>query len=235
MALDFSTFGVTGSGDVVIYAALAFFAGLVGVVVYNRIHFLVKSRKYRADESVVDAVVLEYSRRLREYDRVIADMRMKIDLMDLRTQANKGDLAVQQPQNTSDVTQISHTSRASQAQHHARDVIEAPEITQHPASRSFAAAPPAVTADVQGQHESQNGTMDYILKMLSERPRTSREVQEAVGRSREHTARLMKKLHDSGLVARDADTKPFKYIVTDSGRERLQKKLALASEMRSRS
>jgi predicted transcriptional regulator len=71
-----------------------------------------------------------------------------------------------------------------------------------------------------------NGTTDYILKLLVEKPRISREVQLAVGRTREHTARLMKKLHDSGLVSRDVNTKPFRYNITDVGRERLEEKVA---------
>jgi DNA-binding PadR family transcriptional regulator len=74
-----------------------------------------------------------------------------------------------------------------------------------------------------------NGTTDYILKLLAEKPRTSREVQLAVGRTREHTARLMKKLHDSGLVSRDVNARPFKYNITDAGRERLQEKVAPAA------
>jgi predicted transcriptional regulator len=71
-----------------------------------------------------------------------------------------------------------------------------------------------------------NGTIDYILKLLVEKPRTSREVQLAVGRTREHTARLMKKLHDSGLVSRDVNAKPFRYNITDAGRERREEKVA---------
>jgi DNA-binding PadR family transcriptional regulator len=41
----------------------------------------------------------------------------------------------------------------------------------------------------------------------------------------------MKKLTASGLVDRDVSTKPFRYTITDSGRERLKEKVA--SEMRS--
>jgi DNA-binding MarR family transcriptional regulator len=88
----------------------------------------------------------------------------------------------------------------------------------------------ATTAEVEKPAGAQNGTNDYILKLLAERPRTSREVQHAIGRTREHTARLMKKLHDSGLVDRDANSKPFRYKITDSGRERLKEKEA-ASEL----
>jgi CTP-dependent riboflavin kinase len=74
-----------------------------------------------------------------------------------------------------------------------------------------------------------NSTTDYIFKLLAERPRSSREVQLAIGRTREHTARLMKKLHDLGLVSRDINTKPFRYNITDAGREMLKKRIEAAS------
>jgi CTP-dependent riboflavin kinase len=67
------------------------------------------------------------------------------------------------------------------------------------------------------------------LKLLYERPRTSREVQHAIGRTREHTARLMKKLHDLGLVSRDINAKPFRYNITDAGQETLKKRAEAAS------
>ena len=57
--------------------------------------------------------------------------------------------------------------------------------------------------------------------MLMEKPRTSREIQHSVGRTREHTSRLMKKLYDSKLVIRDSNNKPFKYSITDAGRIQL--------------
>ena len=74
-----------------------------------------------------------------------------------------------------------------------------------------------------------NSTTDYILKLLVEKPRTSRQVQLAIGRTREHTARLMKKLHDSGFVSRDITTKPFRYNITDAGQEMLKERAETAS------
>ena len=67
----------------------------------------------------------------------------------------------------------------------------------------------------------QNSTLDYILKLLSERPRTSREIQHAIGRTREHTSRLMKGLYEMNLVTRESNIKPFKYAITDTGRIKL--------------
>lgn len=71
--------------------------------------------------------------------------------------------------------------------------------------------------------ERQNGTIEYILKKLSNESLTTREIQGMVGRTREHTSRLMKKLYEEKLVDRDMNVKPFKYTITDEGRKRLSK------------
>jgi hypothetical protein len=184
MIVDLSFLG----SELVISAALAFIAGLASVMVYAKARSALAEHHYRADEAVVEAVILEYTRRLRDYDKVIAELRTKVDIMEMRAQ---------QPQNlTSQYQQVSH-----QSQPHA-----------------------AATSE-----KENNGTTDYILKLLAERPRSSREVQLAVGRTREHTARLMKKLHDSRLVSREANAKPFRYNITDAGRERLKEKVAPAA------
>jgi CRP-like cAMP-binding protein len=175
---------------------LAFLAGMASVMVYTRAKSALADRGYRADEAVVEAVVLEYTRRLHDYDKVIAELRSKVDIMEVRAQP---------PQNvTSQYQQSSH-----QPQPHVAPMSEPVIVTQH--------------ATVEKEN---NGTTDYILKLLAERPRTSREVQHSVGRTREHTARLMKKLHDSDLVSRDANAKPFRYNITDAGRKRLKEKIA---------
>lgn len=57
-----------------------------------------------------------------------------------------------------------------------------------------------------------------VLRLLVGGPRTSAQIKEEVGRSREHTARLMKGLFDRGLVVRNDRNKPYVYEITDSGR-----------------
>lgn len=183
------------TSDLVTSGVFAFLAGMASVMVYARAKSVLADRRYRADEAVVEAVVLEYTRRLRDYDRVIAELRSKVDIMEVRSQ---------EPQTAS---QPSH-----QPQPHVAPASEPVAVTQH------------ATVEKEG-----NGTTDYILKLLAEKPRTSREVQLAVGRTREHTARLMKKLNDSGLVSRDVNAKPFRYNITDAGRERLEEKVAPAA------
>jgi hypothetical protein len=183
------------SSDLVISGIFAFMVGMAIVMVYTKVKSAFKERRYKTDDTIVEAIVLEYTRRLRDYDKAIAELRSKVDIMEARAQPHTP--MSQQP---------------SQPQPHVAPVTGSVIVTQHAAT------------DMES-----NGTTNYILKLLSERPRTSREVQQSIGRTREHTARLMKKLHDLGLVSRDINTKPFRYNITDAGHETLKERVGAAS------
>ena len=66
-----------------------------------------------------------------------------------------------------------------------------------------------------------NNTIDFILGLITDKSMTSRDIQNASQRSREHTSRLMKKLYQEGYVERDTRTKPFSYSITDKGKSKL--------------
>lgn len=206
MAVDLAALAAVFTLDTVIFSVMGFLAGMGGVISYHRLRRDVTRQEQPRDDSITEAVVMEYSRRLRDYDRVIAEMRSRLDIMELRSEKPS-------------ITVTSHPE-----QRHVARVIDTPNITQH-------ATP--LASDDDDRPDSQNGTTDYILKMLAERPRTAREVQQSIGRSREHTSRLMKKLAGSQLVAREMNAKPFKYAITDLGRERLKERVAEVSELQS--
>jgi hypothetical protein len=73
---------------------------------------------------------------------------------------------------------------------------------------------PASTA----QFSEGTETEARVLRFLANGPRTSAQIKEEVGRSREHTARMLKALFDRGLVIRNDRNKPYVYEITDSGR-----------------
>lgn len=186
----------TSSGsDLVISGIFAFLVGMVSMTVYTRLKTTFEEGRYKTNEAVIEAVVLEYTRRLHDYDKVIAELRAKVDIVESRIKPHE--VVSQDP---------------SQPQPHVALMSEPVTVTQHAANG-----------------KEVNSTTDYIFKLLAERPRSSREVQLAIGRTREHTARLMKKLHGLGLVSRDINTKPFRYNITDAGRQMLKKRAEPAS------
>ena len=181
--------------SLVILGIFAFLVGIGGTVVFTRLKAIFEEGRYRTNEAVIEAVVLEYTRRLHDYDKVIAELRAKVEILESKVKSQE--IASSDP---------------SQAQRHVALTSEPVTVTQHAANE-----------------KEVNSTTDYIFKLLVERPRSSREVQLAIGRTREHTARLMKKLHNLGLVSRDINTKPFRYTITDAGREMLKKRTEPAS------
>ena len=80
-----------------------------------------------------------------------------------------------------------------------------------------------ITAKSVISNDRQNATNYYILRLLLKESLTSNEIKNAIGRTREHTARLMKKLYELKLVDRDITTKPFKYGLTEQGKKYIEK------------
>jgi hypothetical protein len=190
--------------------------GIVSIISYIKLKKLIQF-PLNTEDKAIQSIVSEYTHRLNTYDKTIAELRVKIDTMELRVmQHNTSYISPQidtanreyYKQNPSTTTSH-HESQLERPHNHISTVSNIATVTQ-PASNISSRHP-----------DSYNGTMDFILKMLMEKPRTSREIQHSVGRTREHTSRLMKKLYDSKLVIRDSNSKPFKYSITDAGRTQL--------------
>lgn len=76
------------------------------------------------------------------------------------------------------------------------------------------------TSHSEDKYHNQFDTIPFILNLLTE-PRTSTDIKNAIGKTREHTARLLKKLYDDNFVERDSTNKPFKYKITELGKNYL--------------
>ncbi len=66
-----------------------------------------------------------------------------------------------------------------------------------------------------------NGIAEHVLGLITTREMTSRDIQITIGRSREHTSRLMKRLFQEGYVERNNKIKPFTYRITEKGKAKL--------------
>ncbi len=70
-----------------------------------------------------------------------------------------------------------------------------------------------------------------VLTMLAnEGPKSAPEVGRVVGRSREHTARLMKKLFEEGYIRRDQTRIPFRYSLLERVKQTFKKQEAKDGE-----
>jgi predicted transcriptional regulator len=125
--------------------------------------------------------------RLQYYENLLIDMKIRLDSMEM----------TQEPQ------------EIPQAQ------------IQRPKEQKAHQEPPVVTKEEKPKERIQNmqfgNATDYVLRLITEKPMTSRDIQITIGRTREHTSRMLKKLFEEGLVERDMSTKPFTYKITEKG------------------
>lgn len=72
-------------------------------------------------------------------------------------------------------------------------------------------------------NEELTKTETRILELLTSGPKSSREIRDALGLSREHIARELKVLYEKGYVVRYTDSKPYVYEITDNGMKAIRK------------
>src|SRR5438309_7371030 len=65
--------------------------------------------------------------------------------------------------------------------------------------------------------------LQVLTLLANQGPKSAPEIGKIVGRSREHTARLMKKLFDEGYVRRDQTRIPFRYSTVERVKQSLTK------------
>jgi chromosome segregation and condensation protein ScpB len=84
---------------------------------------------------------------------------------------------------------------------------------------------PKSAAQVRTPNMSFKNSVEHVLGLITERPMTSRDIEVTFsGRSREHVSRLMKKLFRDGYVNRNTASRPYTYMITEKGRERMGSK-----------
>jgi len=140
------------------------------------------------------------SERLEFYERQLIDLKIKLDAIDLENLT----FTEESPKNNVTIREKKLTP-----------AVEKPiEIVQE-------AVP---SQSIQTQRTPNLGHDDAIkavLGLITDKSRTSRDIQITLGKSREHISRMMKKLYEDGLVERNVNTKPYTYSITQVGLSRL--------------
>ena len=131
--------------------------------------------------------------RLEYYENQLIDMKIRLDAMELDGETfTKPDLP---------------TKRVKS--------FDVPEVEEP----EFVAPKPKAAARVRNM--SFEDSVTFVLEKITQGPMTSRDIEVMFGKSREHVSRLMKKLFEDGFVARDKSARPYRYTITDKGRERI--------------
>src|SRR5919202_3230869 len=201
--------------DYVISIVISFSIAAYFMILYNRgrqLYSLKEDDKERATE----AVVSEDSRRVKHIEDLVVRLGVRIDNLELREDYN----ALELSKKSNNIDAKHHTNyRTSREMSQVEQAYITPILQQEHTSPVVQGLTHADTQTT--LKDVQNGTMEYILKLLNERPRSSREIQFSIGRTREHTSRLMKRLYELHLVDRQSNSRPYKYTITQAGRVRI--------------
>ena len=140
------------------------------------------------------------SERLEFYERQLIDLKIKLDAIDLENLS----FSQQIPQNI-----VRNEEKPVQVVEKPVQVV--PEQVQVPAR--VERTPNMSSGDI----------VEAVLGLITDRSRTSRDIQITLGKSREHISRTMKKMSDDGLVERNTNSKPYSYSITQNGRSKLSR------------
>ena len=138
------------------------------------------------------------SERLEFYERQLIDLKIKLDAIDLENLSFSQEI----PQNV-----VRNEEKPVQVV--GKQVQVVPEQT--PVQPRVERTPNMSSGDI----------VEAVLRLITDRSRTSRDIQITLGKSREHISRTMKKMSDDGLVERNTNAKPYSYSITQTGRSRL--------------
>ena len=140
-----------------------------------------------------------YLSRLEYYERQLIDMKIRLDAMDLEEKLPEEQLVTK-------VEPILEKKVEKQVQKEPEEVKIEPT---KPAPKS------------RMPNMGFEGIAEHVLGLITAKEMTSRDIQITIGRSREHTSRLMKRLFEEGFVQRNNKTKPFTYQITEKGKAKL--------------
>ena len=181
---------------------VSFFSGVAIILSYKAVKFF-RHNNTSLKNAIIDNRIKQYADKLHVYDKAIADLKVKVDMLEMseRSHSISRDIESKKEDSGRGIGMISQNGV----------IIEELRKKTAPAS-------------IQTSTETHTylDTLEQILLMLRENPMTTRQIQERVGRSREHTSRVMKGLYNSGFVIRDTSSKPFKYSITDTGLRQLR-------------
>ena len=170
-------------------------AGIILVAVLAFLSGLVTLYLYNKTRSVgiSEKIAPTNSERVDYYEKELIDMKIRLDAMELDGETfTKPDLPTKKVKS-----------------------FDIPEVKEP----EFIVSKPKAETRVPNMSFEDSGT--FVLKKFTEGPMTSRDIEVTFGKSREHVSRLMKKLFEDGLVGRDTSARPYRYTITDKGRERV--------------
>jgi DNA-binding HxlR family transcriptional regulator len=170
--------------------------GLVSAFIGGLFTLFVYSR-LKADSASNNQIKAD-SERLEFYERQLIDLKIKLDAIDLEN--------------------------LSFSQEIPQDIVKNEEKPVQVVEKQVQIVPEQVSVSARVERTpnmSSGDIVEAVLRLITDRSHTSRDIQITLGKSREHISRTMKKMSDDGLVKRNANAKPYSYSITQNGLSKL--------------
>lgn len=227
---------ITGLADLpdvlLVLLSILFVATVTAAVEYYR-QLRKAKREYEKAKGAVEDIVLSFNRQLRHEAEKLEAIAYKVEAVATRDDGAQKRVEEIGRKVTSLETTMSNdlqnrerlANQLSNIEKQARDAVASQEqtVTQitnlEEQVRKLSAAPEVSLEGVMPIKREKamahlTETEISVLEMLaSEGAKTAPEIKERVKLSREHTARLMKKLYEEGYLERETNKIPFKYSV----------------------
>jgi len=203
----------------VVLSIVVFFLSFLGVLSYMRFRSQRSAIQNKHKYAILEAVLSKYVMRVESSTKIVGELRTKIDIIEAKMCTDSG-IEGRRTKTIIDTNTKSKKSTANSFDIHEdqrKDVIADNVTSQVNITRDRIDD----VADDKSLHKNEN-TVSSILKLLSQSPMTTREIQVNTKKTREHISRLMKRLYNESLVTRDIGNKPFLYKITDEGRRLLE-------------
>lgn len=171
---------------------LGLILAFIGGLVTLFVYSKLKAISASTDQTKADLERMEF------YERQLIDLKIKLDAIDLENLT----FSQETPQNI-----VKNEEKPPQV------VQKQVEIVPEPAPN-----PPKAE---RAPNMSSDNIVEAVLRLITDKSRTSRDIQITLGKSREHISRTMKKMTDDGLVERNTNAKPYSYSITQMGLSKL--------------
>jgi len=164
---------------------------------------------------IIKGVISELHDRLGQQDQKILDQQVRLDVIELKLdQLSKA--SGKEEREAIKVHEVSDTRRILE---------EVKDLLKNLGKSEF------IPSKIQQKEEVKeikilgelSPTESSVLKLLMEGVQTPRQIQQRINKSREHTARLMKRLYESGYVIREERKRPYVYEITQKGKELMKR------------
>ena len=176
---------------VILGVITAFVIGVLALFFYNKLKPYVNLKPKVQEPGYMD--------RLEYYERQLIDMKIRLDALDI------ADLGINSSNLPDEVKGMEHK------------VVNVPKEPPKPKKGEVNEK----VSDERMPNLGYGDVTNHVLQLITDKSMTSRDIQITIGRSREHTSRLMKKLFEDGFVERNTNSKPYTYSITEKGREKL--------------